>query len=185
VSIVDNPDYEGQKRATSFDLATVPRYRPLGLKSLELRAAADKAGAASAEIRFRRPTTADFVVDLRVKSGQADAAGEFSLADTRGRPALTVRFGSQGRIECLDPSGGEVCVAAYAPERWYNVSLEVSPARHRYQITVQDDRINVNRRNDLPFLAGADQALTTLRLVQREGPRGAWIWYDAIAGYER
>jgi hypothetical protein len=50
------------------------------------------------------------------------------------------------------------------------LSLEVSPARHQYQITAQDDKVNVSRHNDLPFLPGADQPLATLRLAQREGP---------------
>jgi hypothetical protein len=185
VAVVDNPDYEGLMRPSVFDLATVPRYRPLGLKSLELRTTAEAAAAASAEMPLRRATAGDFVIDLRLKLEPADATSEFSILDSRGRTALTVRFGPSGQISCVGPSGGEVAVARYTPRAWHSLSLEVSPARRRYRLTVQDDKINVTTRDGLELLADAQAPLAAVRLVQGAGKKEAWTWCDAIDAYER
>jgi hypothetical protein len=187
VRVVDNLDYPGEMRPTVFDLATVPRYRPLDLRSLELQSAAGASEAATAENRLRRPAAGDFVLDVRVKLGQSDSPSQFSILDAAGQPAVTVRFKAGGQIAAVAPSGGETAVADYAPRRWYNLSLDVSPARRQYRLTVQDDQINAIVRDGLEFEAETREPLAALRLVHggQEGDADGWVRYDALGVYER
>lgn len=183
VAVVRNPDYDGQMRPSVFDLATVRAYRPLDLKSLELRTRGS--APARAEIAFRRRVAEDFVLNLRLKAGQADCPSELSIVDAAGQSAVTVRLAPPGQIVCRDPSGRDVVVAPYASQRWYNLTLEVSPAQRRYKVAVQDDQLNTTSRGDFPFVAHGTEPLAGLRLAQGPGKCGAWLHCDAVDAYER
>lgn len=168
--VASNPDFEGEMRASAFDLSTVRRYRPLGLKSLVLAPGA--AAAASAEISLRKPAAQNFVLHLRVKPGQSDRPSGAALQSRDGRPAAEIRFSADGRITCRTPQGKDVDVAGYEAGRWYNLTLRVRPAQNQFDLAVQDDRIRQTVRPKLDLCAPGP--VTALRLSGASGSQTAW-----------
>ncbi len=181
VEIVENPDYEGEMRPTAFDLATVPRYRPLRLKSLRLAVPPGAAEPAVAVLPFRRAMDGEFVVDVRLKPGTPMCRTGFSLQTEEGRPAVAVGFNDAGRITCSGPGGEPTEVANYQAGRWYNIRLAVSPAKGTCDLTVEDDRIDQVAKQALALAESARKPLCAIRLEHG----GEWVVYDAIGAFAR
>ena len=185
VEIVANPDYEGEMRPTVFDLATVPRYRPLGLKSLRLSTASGSGDPPAAVLPFRCGTREDFVVDVRLKPGQTTCRTGFALVTEDGVSAVAVALTDAGRITWAGPGEKAVDVAPYEAGRWYNLKLEISPALGKCRLTVQNDRIEETSRDDLPFAQSAKEPFRAIHLAHGDGNAEGWIVYDAIAAHIR
>ncbi len=183
VSVVANPDYEGQMRATSFDLATVPRYRPLGLKSLELASTPTGRNPALAEIPLRRPVQGPWVMDLRLQLGQTDADSRLALLDDQGQAGLELVV-SGGQIGA-QAAGVKPCdVASYEANRWYNLKLTVDPQQQTCDVSVQDDAIQTIVRKGLPLGQGVGKT-ASLRITHASQKPHSWVRLDAIGAYER
>ncbi len=180
-AVVANPEYDGEMRATSFDISTVNRYRSLDLKSLRLATRETSPEPLLADLPFQQAATGDFRVNLRVQLGQTDATTGFSLRTEPGKPALTVEFHDNGQIACQTPDGQTIDVAPYEAGRWYNLLLDLSPANGRFDLTVEDDHATPTVRKDLPLAPGAP---TTIRLEHANGRPGSSIMYDALEAWQ-
>ncbi len=179
--VVANPDYEGDMRASVFDISTVRRYQPLGLKSFRLAATESSNAPLIAVLPFRKPIEEDARVNLRVKPGQGNATTGFSLQDGQGKVALTVEFSDNGRIACRTGGGEMVDVAPYEAGRWYNLLLYLSPGKGRFDLTVEDDHANPTVQKDLALGAGNP---TSIRLEHDNGRPGSHVMYDAIDAWQ-
>lgn len=179
--VVDNPEYEGEMRATAFDISTVRRYQPLGLKSLRLSTHETSKEPLIAELPFLQAAEGDFRLNVRIKIGQTDAATGFSLQTEQGGPVLTVEFRDNGHIACRTPGGEYVDVAPYEAGRWYNLLLHVSPAAGQFDLTVEDDRAMPTHRKDLAIAPGTPVGICLEHGNQRPG---SFIIYDALDAWQ-
>ncbi|MEN6557738.1 MAG: glycosyl hydrolase 115 family protein [Thermoguttaceae bacterium] len=180
-SIVANLDYPGEMRDSVFDLSTVRRYRPLDLKSLRLATDKRSTSACTAEIPLRRPVEGDFVVHVRVKPGQTNRSGGFSLQASDGRPVVEVKFSENGRIVCRGASGELVDVAPYEADRWCNVAVRVRGRQGKFDVSVQNDRLKLTERKDLDYAPSA--APNAIRLSQGGEHQTASAQYGAVVGW--
>ncbi len=142
VDVVPNPDYEGRMRDSVFDLSTVRRYRPLGLKSLRLATTPHSTAGCAAEIPFRQPVDRPLVVHLRVKPGQTNRPTTVSLQTKGDTPVAAILFDQNGRITSPLANDKAAGSASYQADRWYNLKLRIDPEAGRCQLSVQDDRLN-------------------------------------------
>jgi hypothetical protein len=180
VVVVANPDYEGEMRPTVFDLSTVRRYRPLGLKSLRLATTEQSDAPAQAELRFQQPADGNFVLHLRAKPARNDRQTSLALITSDGKPAATIAFTENGRIASRSGQSS-VEIAPYEAGRWYNLKLRVLPAEGKIDVTVQDDRIQKTERKGLKLEATGP--LASIRLVHPQGHADSKIDYDAIVAW--
>ncbi|MEN6407390.1 MAG: glycosyl hydrolase 115 family protein [Thermoguttaceae bacterium] len=180
-SVVANLDYPGEMRDSAFDLSTVRRYRPLDLKSLRLATDQRSTSPCTAEIPLRRPAEGDFVVHVRVKPGQTNRPGGFSLQASDGRPVVEVKFGENGRIACRGSSGELVDVAPYEADHWCNVALRVRGRQGKFDVSVQNDRLESVERKDLDYAPSS--APSAIRLSEGGDRQTASMLYGAVVGW--
>jgi hypothetical protein len=102
-----------------------------------------------AELPFTSAATGDFVVQFRAKMGQADRRSSFTLVDQNGKAVVTISFAEAGRITSRDPKGDEVDIASYEANRWYNITLDVSPDNGRFCLRVEDNQLDTKLVEDL------------------------------------
>jgi hypothetical protein len=153
--VVDVPDYEGEMRPSVFELGTVPRYRPLGLRGLKLE------GGVSAALKFSAPAADDFILHARLKVGQQ---GTLTLCAEDGKPVIEVPLKGTGA--------------------WQNVTLRVAPARRTYNVEVQDAALHVVKTAELPFITGAHGPLALLKLTPAGEPATAWLLCNAVTAWK-
>jgi len=180
VAVVDNPDYEGQMRASAFDLSTVRRYRPLGLKSLRLATTEQSDQPATAEIALRQPATEKFVLHLRAKPARSDRGSALQLLTADGHTAATLTFTDKGRL-VYRSAGGESDVAAYEPARWCNIALRVDVAGGTLDVAVQDHGLRMTQRKGLKLAAAGP--IAAIRFVHPHGHADSAIDYDALVAW--
>lgn len=171
-TVVDITDYDAEMRPSAFDLSTVPRYVPLDLRGLKLEA------GAAAEHKFAAPAAGDFVLHVRLKAGQADQRGVLAIGGGDGPPAIEIVFTPAGKIAV-----GDAPVADYAADRWFNVTVRVSPARRKFSVAVQDDALKIVTADGLDFRADARAPLDRVKLTHA-GPRaGSWWLVNAVTAW--
>ncbi|MDF1811600.1 MAG: glycosyl hydrolase 115 family protein [Verrucomicrobiales bacterium] len=185
VQVVENPDYEGEIRPTVFDLRTVPRYTPLELRSLRLETTGDSKGAASARLPFMAPSEGDFVVQFRVKPGQSNGQTSLSLETADGQAGITVWFGEDGLITAGGSKDSQVEVGPCSANRWYNLTVDVSPKKRQFSVSLQDDRIDSKSTGNLELPDSLKGPFSVIQLRHSGDVPGSWIEYDALWGYNR
>lgn len=172
-------------RPTVFDLSTVDRYPPLGLKSLRLAAGPSATSGPVATLPLSRAADSAFTVNFRAKSGQVDAETGFSIQTEDGRPVLTVVFGKHGKIAYRPPGGKDVEIVPYEAGRWYNLSLQVMPGAGKMDLIVQDDRINVVERKGLDTADPSIGAPAAIRLCHNSDQPDSWVLSDALDAWSQ
>lgn len=177
--VVDVPDYDGELRPSSFDLTTVARYTPLDLRGLRLESKAE-GGLTCATRALSSPAEGDFVCDLRMKLGQRDDETKFTLANSEGRPLVTVTFDAEGRVT-LRAGETETTFGTYGANRWYNFQIERSSAgRQKLKVALQDDQLQEQTTEISQPITGS-----VAHLELRHGGRrqGSWALLHAASLY--
>lgn len=151
-STVKMPDYDAEIRPSVFDLTTVPRYRPLDLRALRLES------GASAALKFTAPAPGDFVLHSRLN---ITGNGAISLCNSSGKLAIEVPLKGKGE--------------------WQTVTIRVTPSQRKYSVEFQDSELQIVKREDLPFLDGADGPLERVRLSST----GPSLLCNAITAWSR
>jgi hypothetical protein len=172
-AVADVPDYDAELRPSAFDLSTVPRYRPLDLRALRL-----EAGTAAA-LPFAAPAANDFVLHVRVKSGQADQPVTLSLAAREGEPSVSVKFDEAGKIVA-----NKAVVGEYAAGRWYTLTVRCVPARRAYTLAVQDDALHTVISEGVPMPANAPLPADRLQIAHGGRRDGSWFLVNAVTAWE-
>lgn len=154
-AVVDVPDYDAEMRPSAFDLATVPRYRPLDLRALRLES------GASAELKFATPATTDFVLHARLRNS---GSGALTLCASEGVPSAVLP---------LPTSPG-----------WHVVTLHVSPTRRAYSLVLQDETLRVVKQTDVSFQKGSSGPPDRLRLDLTGEGAGEHLLCGAVVGWK-
>lgn len=183
IKVVDIPEYDGEMRPSVFDLSTVPRYTPLDLRGLKLETTSLSAGASTVEYIFTEPAVGDFILDIRLKTGQDNHPTSFALINVNREQVLEVKMTDKGKIAVHGGNGKEQIVTSYASDRWYNIKIKVSPGTGKASMEVQDDKLNVKSSGNIALGSLIQTPLDRVKLIHSKGKEGSWIIYNAISAY--
>lgn len=170
--VVDVPDYDAEMRPSAFDLGTVPRYRPLDLRALEL------GPDSSAELDFRTPVGGDFTLHARFKVGQMGQGGVLAICGGNGAPAIEITLTAEGGIVA---DGSEI--AKYVAGRWFNIAVHGWSNRQKFEVMVQDDALRATSSGELDWPAGQRVPLDRVRLEWRGGRPDGHLLCNAVMAW--
>ncbi|GAA5219945.1 hypothetical protein GCM10025777_05750 [Membranihabitans marinus] len=178
--VVDIVEYDGEMRPTVFDITTVPRYQTLDLRGLKLESSTEE--GCGAKYFFEEMVNGDFVLDVRLKTGQIDHLSEIILLNQDEKPNTSIQFDNRGKIVMLSPDGKKVELSSYRANEWYNIKLRVQSSRGKFWVEVQDGDLQQSKSEIMNFNPRKG-GMKGIQLNHSKGRDGAWILYNGLSGY--